>query len=357
MTIHCLPPGAGSGILLMLDGHRVRLTGTATDEIDAVRGWMCPPAGVEHCDPLRDWTLILDETSERFPTAPKRWSVRLSATGWPRVFILDGASDRLDAIGQYRQDDPPVRVTVDRRARQTTVGIPSGLGRSVRWADWLVRIFFGTRMLAAGWQLLHASCVGLGAGAVVIGGAAGAGKSSLAHLACAQLGAAFVADDLVLVRKRDGVTTAVGWPTRISLPVELMALSGLARSEVRLADDGRRRERWVLGPREHASATGFQRRGAAPVAVAVVLERDSPSPGVNTLAAEADQKAYMTDVLGLMGEPAPALHEGRETSESALSALFEGVSVITVRADRPATELAPTVWELIHQTLTTRAAA
>ena len=329
---------------LVLDAFRVRVVGSAMDEVEAVRAWMCPPAHLDDDVETPDWTLLLEDTDLR-PPAPAR-SAMFGIKGWPRLSVAEGDGDRIDVVGQYRRDDPWVYISVDRQARRTAVSVPRGLDGPLRWAAWLVRVFFGTRMVATGWRLLHSSCVALRGKAVVIGGAAGVGKSSLAHLGCAQLGAEFLSDDLTLVARVGRAATAVGWPTRVCPPSDLMTTWPGATRETRAIGPDWRRDRWVLGPAEHAAATGFRRGGQAPVAAVVLLEREPTATGVDAIAAEADQAAFMTDSFGLMGEPDMAR---RTEPDVALSTLFAEVPVLRITADRPAIALAPTVWNRLRQ--------
>jgi hypothetical protein len=339
---------AESGTTLFLDGHCVRVNGSAVGEVAAVLAWMCPPAHVDPCDAPPDWTLVLDEAAEDSATAPMAWAVVLGAAGWPRLSVVGGDRDWLDVVGQYRRDDPLVGITVDRRSRQTRVSVPGGFARSVRWADWLIRVFFGTRMLSDGWRLLHASCVAIGGASIVIGGSAGAGKSSLAHLACTQLGAAFMADDLTLIARVGGVVTAVGWPTRICPPADLKLMGDAVAREARVVGSSWRRERWVLSPSQHAEVTGFRRAGTAPVAAVVLLEREPTVGGTDGLAADPDQEAFMTDVLGLMGNPValPCV-----TDRLPVSGLMGGTPTVHVTVDQPAANLAPIVWARLRPVL------
>ena len=63
-----------------------------------------------------------------------------------------------------------------------------------------LRYFFHWWMLRRGYALCHAASVGTPAGAVLICGASGAGKSTTT-LACVSAGLLYVSDDLVLVRR------------------------------------------------------------------------------------------------------------------------------------------------------------
>jgi hypothetical protein len=122
---------------------------------------------------------------------------------WPdsgmRLTIVD-AADGVTLAARYRADSPVALVEVDVLRRRTRVRIPDGDPPSRRWADWVARAFFGTRLLADGWLLIHAAAVRMTAGGgdralLVLAGQQG-GKSTLAHRACAELGAQLLADDL-----------------------------------------------------------------------------------------------------------------------------------------------------------------
>jgi hypothetical protein len=343
-----------TGKTLILDGNRLRVTGSATGETEAACAWICPPAHVEDSEISPTWTLTIDTAPlEDDVPQPAAWTMRMGTGGWPRIAVVENDGDRMRAVGQYRRGDAPVRIDVDRHARATTTLIPKGVPGSARWPDWLVRVYFGTHMLAAGWRLLHACAISIDGRAVIIGGSAGAGKSSLAHLACAQLGATFMADDLTLIASAEGPAAAVGWPTRICPPVGLMTFAPHEPRESRTTSAGWRRERLVLSPARYAEATGFRRGGCAPVAAAVLLAREPEPGGVHRLAAEPDQQMFMTDTLGLMGPPASV---SGAAEPDAVARILHGVPVIHIESDLPAMALAPTVWAALPRDLGTAVA-
>ena len=131
------------------------------------------------------------------------------------------------------------RMPKDRRPRN---GSP---GRS-----WLARVYFGSRLLAEGWRMLHAAAVTVDAGAVLVLAGPWGGKSTLVHRACREHGAAFLADDLVFLGE-DG--TLVGWPTRVALPVSLCTGVEIPRRQRRVVD-GQLRDRALFAPPEYRRA-------------------------------------------------------------------------------------------------------
>jgi len=345
-----------SGQTLILAGHRLRLSGTATGEIAAACAWMCPPARIDAPEETAEWTLIADWCSPpgSLSAQPGQWTLRLGERGWPRLALADTGSGWSVVVGQYRRGEELVRIEADRQAQTTRVLIPAALAGSARWVGWLVRVFFGTRMLAGGWLLLHAASVGMGGRAVLIGGAAGAGKSSLAHLACAQLGAAFMADDLTFIGRTSQGVGALGWPTRVCLPADLMEPGEGMDHELHDVSSTWRRQRWVLSPSQYSAATRFRRGGLAPVAAAVLLEREGVGGRLEGLAAGPDHTAFMRDTLGLFGVPAA----GRNgTDGQALREVLKGVPLLHVDAGHDAADIAPDLWNQVRGVLRTEVTA
>jgi hypothetical protein len=344
-----------SGQTLILAGHRLRLSGTATGEIAAACAWMCPPARIDAHE-TAEWTVIADWCSPpcSLPAQPRQWTLRLGERAWPRLAVADTGPGWAVVAGQYRRGEELVRIEADRQARTTRVLIPAALAGSVRWVGWLVRVFFGTRMLAGGWLLLHAASVGMGGRAVLIGGAAGAGKSSLAHLACAQSGAVFMADDLTFIGRTPQAVGALGWPTRVCLPVDLMEPGEGTDHELHDMSSAWRRERWVLSPSQYSAATRFRRGGTAPVAATVLLERDGAGRRLESLAADPDHTAFMRDTLGLFGVPAAGQNG---TDGQALGQLLQGVPLLHVDAGHDAADIAPDLWNQLRGVIRTEVTA
>lgn len=343
------------GQTLVLGGHRLGISGTARGEVAAACAWMCPPARIDARE-TAEWRLIADWCPEprSLPVQPRQWTLRLGERAWPRLAVADAGPDWAVVVGQYRRGEELVRIEADRQARTTRILIPAAFAGSVRWVPWLVRVFFGTRMLDGGWLLLHAASVGVGGRAILIGGAAGSGKSSLAHLACAQLGAVFMADDLTFVWRTPQGIRALGWPTRVCLSVDLMEPGEGTDHELHDELSIGRRERWVLSPSQYCAATRFRRGGTAPVAVAVLLVRDGTGHRLESLAADLDHTAFMTDTLGLFGVPAA----GRKgTDGQALGEVLQRVPLLRVDARRDAADIAPDLWDQLRRVIRTEVTA
>jgi hypothetical protein len=212
----------------------------------------------------------------------------------------------LRVTGAYRPDAATAVIEADTAGRTTRVTLPAGDEASIRWADWLVRVFFASRMLASGWRMLHASAVAVNGSAVLFLAGQGGGKSTLAHRACTELGTAFLADDLVLLGPD---RTVVGWPTRVSLPEELVTGS---------AGTGTGRRRVVFSPADHRTLLNGERSSPVPLGAVVTVTRaaggDVPAVDhVNSLRAEETaaldipaQRLHTSDLLGLTGGPRPA---------------------------------------------------
>ena len=201
--------------VLELSGVRLRL---ATDhDVSSLLADVSPPIGRfdDEGQPV-DWTLrLVADASVRPEARPRRT--------W---YLADGIGDLMASWASIREwDDRGVelvyhddvagvtcRITSDFAQRCTTVTGPPGPvnRRPLR----LIRLFFGHRLLRAGWTPLHAaSFVVDGAGVLCCGGP-GAGKSTIAFLATALGGAEFLADDVSLVRGAPG-PRVIGWPTTL----------------------------------------------------------------------------------------------------------------------------------------------
>jgi hypothetical protein len=116
--------------------------------------------------------------------------------------------------------------------------------------------------------MLHAAAVTVDAGTVLVLAGPWGGKSMLAHRACREHGAAFLADDLVFLCE-DG--TVVGWPTRVALPVSLCTDIEIPRRQRRVVD-GQLRDRVLFTPSEYRRA--FAVRSAGPTSAASNPQQD-----------------------------------------------------------------------------------
>jgi hypothetical protein len=157
---------------------------------------------------------------------------------------------------------------------------------------------------------------------VVLGGPAG-GKSTIAHRACTELGAALVADDLVLLGApdTDGSIPVIGWPTRVGVPVgllsgDVMSQAGVTGAIHRDAVNGWTRERVLLPPPAHRDLFGVAHVGPTVLEGVLVIDRnvdadrsverlgsDQLVAAVHTAAQVPGQRSLLADPLGLMGGP------------------------------------------------------
>ncbi|WP_141925485.1 phosphoenolpyruvate carboxykinase (ATP) [Haloactinospora alba] len=273
--------------------------------------------------------------------------------GGPQLAIEREAAGVLQAVGRYRPNSVAVRLEVRTAECLTRLLLPVGKPEVMRWADYVARVFFASRLLASGWRMLHASAVVLDGKAVLILADQGGGKSTLAHRACVELGADFLADDLVLVSNEGMV---VGWPTRAAVPAELLKNTS-ETSGVMLT--GERRERVVFTPAEHRFMLGMDHSPPVPLGALVCLRPHSsavdPVVHASVLAAPsresfvakaADvpaQRLFVSDLVGLMGGLRSAL--GEESFEME-ERLWEVPAVLLTVGDAVRLAHAP-VWEVL----------
>jgi hypothetical protein len=283
----CVESGVGlkPGYVLSLAGHRLWLTGAPFPVVQSACGWMCPPAHAVPAGEAAGWNVCVEPMErDTAPAAPSTWSCLLGDYGWPRLAMAESDSVSASAIGQYRPQDAFVQIAVDRNEHATRVRVPVDGVHSARWVDWLVRTFFGGALLTDGWQLLHAAAVSFDSRVVLLGGPPGAGKSSLAHLLCRELGAAFLGDDLVFATADAGRDVrAIGWPTRVSLPLELAGTLEGGLLDRRHVSPTWHRERRLASPAEYCATYSIARGTPGPVAAVVLLGRDDSSSGLSHL--------------------------------------------------------------------------
>src|SRR5215831_20115095 len=237
---------------VVLEGHRLRFTAEAQDMVDDALAVLAPPCSVE--EPAAEepgWSVHVALASD----GRSRLSRGQPVFGWAdigrRLEIIDAADGLLLFAGHYREGCAETRIEVDAQSRQTRVLLPPGDEPSRRWSDWVGRMFFGTRLLADGWHLVHAAAVSIdtdvGPQVVLFLAGPHGGKSTLAHRACVELSAKFLSDDLVLLQSRIDGVIAVGWPTRVSVPLELLDAATREKPSAGAAPDalagGRRRRR------------------------------------------------------------------------------------------------------------------
>ncbi|MCC9309165.1 hypothetical protein LN042_19100 [Kitasatospora sp. RB6PN24] len=304
---------------LLLAGLRLRIAAPSPRLVESVVGVLAPACEV---DPSTQgepgWTLIVDQAESVVEVEALFEGLLVLALPYSgrQLAVLDTAEGVLRLAARYRRGAAPVLLEVDAAHRATRLVVSPGDGVGVRWADWLARVFFASRLLAAGWRMLHASAVAVdGAALVFLAGQRG-GKSTLAHRAVRERGALFLADDLVLAGPGGLV---VGWPTRVAVPAELFAgqLPAVGRAE-RTVVAGVPRRRVLFSPPEHRQALSVPYSPPVPLGAVVVarsaeaseqgVRADSlPEAGVREAVAAAarvpQQLLYVSDALGLMGGP------------------------------------------------------
>lgn len=181
--------------------------------------------------------------------APERWVVRVSTDrdAWHRARrSFAAAASILPAVvhaslattycrsaeGQWHvcQQDPDVRGlcwywSLDTRARKVEVSALKEYPESKYVAVRTTRELLTYQACCRGWTQVHASCVALESQGLVIVGTKGAGKSAFLTNALRHLGASFVTNDRLLLRRARSGVVAHGLPHSLSLsPREATAL-------------------------------------------------------------------------------------------------------------------------------------
>lgn len=295
-------------IKLSMAGLRLAVESADTEHVDHVVAAM--GASCQHLPPRTDadWSLLIEPGALQ-PEEQREWPRLELRSGGPALTITGNDGGKLRLSGRYRPQSAPVGIEVDHGLRRTRLRLSSTYTDQTHWSAWLAKVFFASRLLAAGWRMLHASAVVLNGVAVVFVAAPGHGKSTLAHRACQELGAAFLADDLVLLGPDH---TVVGWPTRVCLPHRLDAAAPARVGRMETGSQGRRR--LVMSLPEHRSL-GIDHAPPTPLGALVhVRSGNSLSAGAWTGRAQAVaeatasdipiQRLYTSDLLGLMGGPA-----------------------------------------------------
>lgn len=290
-----------AGSRLLVDSSESEHVDHVVDALGAACTLIPEPAGA-------DWSLFIEPGVPPVPEQ-RQWPRLELRSGGPALTVLGNQDGVSRALGYYRPQAAPVGIEVDRRLRHTRLVVSSTYVDQTHWSAWLTKMFFASRLLATGWRMLHASAVVVDEVAVVFVAKPGGGKSTLAHRACRELGAAFLADDLVLLGPEG---TVIGWPTRVCLPC---ALEGAASVEDgRMQTDLHGRRRLVVSLAEHR-ALGIVHAPPAPLGAVVHVRPGAalaarPWSEESRAAAEAQvcdipvQRLYTSDLLGLMGGPA-----------------------------------------------------
>lgn len=291
-----------------------------------------------------EWSLLIKLGVPQVPEQ-RQWPRLALRPGGPTLTVTGNQDGVLRALGYYRPQSEPVGVEVDRRRRRTRLVVSSAYVDQTHWSAWLAKTFFASRLLAAGWRMLHASAVVVDGAAVVFVAAPGGGKSTLAHRACREAGAAFLADDLVLLGP-DGMV--MGWPTRVCLPY---GLDGGVSAEVgRMQTDLHGRRRLVVSLAEHR-ALGIAHAAPAPLGAVVHARPGSaltafPWGKESRAVAEAEacnipvQRLYTSDLLGLMGETATPPPKDR-------GGVFAGVAGVELTLPTTVELATVPVWETL----------
>jgi hypothetical protein len=354
---------------LALAGHTLRLTVEDARLRAAAVEVVTPPCEVASPSGDSGWTL----RTGNGPGLPQPDELRgrpvLSfPDGGPQLRVTDAVGGRLRVSGVLHAGEAVAHLTVDRVGRETVVHLPDAEGSEIegtgaRWVSWLARVYFGSRLLAEGWRMLHAAAVTVDAGAVLVLAGPWGGKSTLAHRACREHGAAFLADDLVFLGE-DG--TVVGWPTRMAPPVSLCSGVEIPRRQRRVVD-GQLRDRVLFSPSEYRRAFAVRSAGPTPLAGVVVVGRSNPwqadrlivealdtrrfRSALDAASRVAAQKLYLLDLLGVTGN---SWHVATGPVASLSTFDLRSVPGVFVRiSDTGLLESLP-VWDLVQEALARR---
>jgi hypothetical protein len=362
-------PVNATGVDLVLAGHRLRVAVTDAGLRAAAVEVVTPPCEVASPSGDSGWTLRTGSGSG----LPQREELRgrpvLSfPDGGPQLRVTDAVGCRLRVSGVLHSGEVMAHLTVDRVGRETVLHLPDAEGpetegTGARWVSWLARVYFGSRLLAEGWRMLHAAAVAVDAGAVLVLAGPWGGKSTLVHRACREHGAAFLADDLVFLGE-DG--TLVGWPTRVALPVSLCSGVEIPRRQRRVVD-GQLRDRALFSPSEYRRAFAVRHAGPTPLAGVVVVGRSNPwqtdrlivealdtrrlRSALDAASRVAAQKLYLLDLLGVTGN---SWHVATGPVASLSTFDLRSVPGLFVRiSDTGLLESLP-VWDLVQEALARR---
>lgn len=351
---------SGWGIrgVLLLEGLRLQVVTPSQDVLGSVVGMLVPACSVEPGDTAAQWRLEVVQCAAEVQEADGVDDGRLSLElpyGGRRLSVVCMEAGVMRLVARYRPEAPLAVMLVDAAAGATRLVVTPGDSVGVRWADWLARVFFASRLLASGWRMLHASAVAVDGTALLFLAGRHGGKSTLAHRAVWELGARFLADDLVLIGPNRQV---VGWPTRVAVPAPLAVdLAGGRRERSVLA--GVVRERILFTPAQHRAALGVTYSPPVPLGAVVVvdgsgMEREDVRAhtaaagtlerAVTRAAAIPDQLLYVSDPLGLMGGPRLA---DQAAGAGPLSGLLSGVPVAVLRVAMAQLATAP-VWRSLE---------
>ncbi|MFJ4679123.1 hypothetical protein [Kitasatospora sp. NPDC088783] len=345
---------------LLLAGLRLRVVAPARRDLAAVSEVLTPACGFDEAAAGQpDWALVVDTAQPDVHEDVFREG-RLTLAlpyGGRRLAVLGMEGGVLRLAACYRPGAAPVLLEVDTAAGRTRLVVTPGDGVGLRWADWLARVFFASRLLASGWRVLHASAVELDGRALVFLAGRRGGKSTLAHRAARERGALFMADDLVLVGP-DGLV--VGWPTRVAVPREVLGGPVAVGREESSVVGGVPRQRVLFTPPEHRAALGVAYSAPVPLGAAVLVDGAGRGPvravrpsvrrvreALEEAARVPQQVLYVSDALGLMGGPRLA---EQAAGAGSVAGLLDGVPVAQLVT--PVGELAVAgVWPALEELL------
>lgn len=310
------PVSSDDRVHLSLGGFTLRVITSRGRLMRSVTDVLTPACAMTQASGGPDWTLRVEEAQEPDDSGisfSERLVLSLPHSGRP-LAVADVQPGAMRLLARYHEGGPVAVIETDAACRSTLVVVPEGDDLSLRWASWLARVFFASRLLGAGWRMLHASAVASQGRAVIFLAGPRGGKSVLAHRAVSEFGAEFLADDLVMVSPDHLV---VGWPTRIALPAEMVPAGMEAGRRIASVVDGLTRNRVVFTPPEHRTHLAVTYSGPVPAHAIVSV---CPGPGVDgvsrsaltlaelhaALRVAADipaQVMHVSDPLGIMGGP------------------------------------------------------
>ncbi|MCM2431093.1 hypothetical protein [Streptomyces sp. RKAG337] len=338
-----------------LNGVRLRIETPTPVVLGSVLGMLVPACSVAPPDAVTQWTLKVEERSPEVEDRGGLFDGRLVLElpyGGRRLAVVGVDDEVLRVAACYRPGATPVVMEVDSRQQVTRLVVAPGDVVGLRWADYLGRVFFASRLLASGWRMLHASAVAVDDVALVFLAGRHGGKSTLAHRAVRELGARFLADDLVLIGPD---RTVVGWPTRVAVPAELVGdIDGERRERTVVA--GVRRDRFLFTPAQHRAALGIAYSPPVPLGAVVIVDGDAAAGegvradagmlqrAVARAAHVPQQLLYVSDPLGLMGGARLA---DQVAGAGQLEGLMSGVPAAVLRVAVEQLRSAP-VWRALQ---------
>jgi hypothetical protein len=241
---------AMAAIGLAYDGLRVRVEGAAS-HLDWLREFLAPhfaPIDADNCDRR----VVLIEDSPRYRAALRRGAA--VDGGALDCFALDSSVIRLP---RWQTDAGLAVHHAEYEALYTVAGdtaellSPAGNGAIRTSLMRTVRELAMNHAYASGGLLLHAAAAARGNRAVLVAGESAAGKTTFL-LRLLRQGAAFVANDRVLVRCDGGAVRARGMPSVVTLRPGTLDLFPAVRADLL---HRRFSQRLTMHEAQHAPAT------------------------------------------------------------------------------------------------------